>query len=166
MWDYNISKGKNIEPSKRNSERMTRALRCASRALYHHLKLCNGLWREDELVQISAPDLTVDEIEHARRLALAGEIEAFIQFVNSCRSVIKNYQPPVFKYTGENVVALSSCTEVSLRPAVSRPYYGYVKKAIKDEQPEDLFTVKNSNMNLQSLIEEVGRSYMVEENVA
>ena len=118
------------------------------------------------MVQISAPDLTVDEIEHARRLALAGKIEAFTQFVNSCRSVIKNYEPPVFKYTGENVVALSSCTEVSLRTAVSRPYYGYVKKAVKDEQPEDLFTVKGSNTNLQPLIDEVGRSYMVVENVA
>ncbi|MDR0175587.1 hypothetical protein [Enterobacter sichuanensis] len=166
MWDYNISQGKNTEPSKRNTERMTRVLRCASRALYHHLKLCNGLSREDEVVQISAPDLTVDEIEHARRLALAGRIEEFTQFVNSCRSVIKNYEPPVFKYTGENVVALSSCTEVSLRTAVSRPYYGYVKKAVKDEQPEDLFTVKGSNTNLQPLIEEVGRSYMVVENVA
>lgn len=79
----------------------------------------------------SAPDLTVDEIEHARRMALAGKIEAFTQFVNSCRSVIKNYEPPVFKYTGENVVALSSCAAVSLRTAVSRPYYGYVKKAVK-----------------------------------
>lgn len=114
----------------------------------------------------SAPDLTVDEIEHARRMALAGKIEAFTQFMNSCRSVIKNYEPPVFRYTGENVVALSSCTSVSLRTAVSRPYYGYVKKAVKDEQPEDLFTVKGSNTNLQPLIEEVGRSYMVVENVA
>jgi len=54
----------------------------------------------------------------------------------------------------------------TLRSAVSRPYYGYVKKAVKDEQPEDLFTVKGSNTNLQPLIEEVGRSYMVVENVA
>ncbi|HIC7207333.1 TPA: hypothetical protein ACW5QC_004757, partial [Salmonella enterica subsp. enterica serovar Narashino] len=104
--------------------------------------------------------------EHVRRLALAGKIEAFIQLVNSCRSVIKNYEPPVFKYTGENVVALSPCTEVSLRPAVSRPSYGYVIKAVKDKQPEDLFTVKGSNTNLKPLIEEVGRSYMVVENVA
>lgn len=64
------------------------------------------------------------------------------------------------------MVALSSCTEVSLRTAVSHPYYGYVKKAVKDEQPEDLFTVKGSDKNLQPLIEEVGRSYMVVENVA
>lgn len=145
---------------------MTRVLRCASGALYHHLKLCKGLWREDDLVQISAPDLTVDETEHARRLALAGEIEAFTQFMSSCRSVIKNYEPPVFKYSGENVVTLSSRTEVSLRPAVSRPYYGNAKQAVKDEQTEDLFTVKSSNTNLQPLIEEVGRSYMIMENVA
>ena len=50
--------------------------------------------------------------------------------------------------------------------SLSHPYYGYVKKAVKDEQPEDLFTVKGSDKNLQPLIEEVGRSYMVVENVA
>jgi hypothetical protein len=63
----------------------------------------------------------------------------------------------------ENVVALSSCTAVSVRMRLV-VYYG--KKAVKDEQPEDLFTVKGSNTNLQPLIEEVGRSYMVVENVA
>ncbi|MDK9603253.1 hypothetical protein [Lelliottia wanjuensis] len=164
----NISQGNHIEPSKpkRNTEHMTRVLGCASGALYHHLKLCKGLWSEDELVQISAPDLKVDEIEHARRLALAGEIEAFMQFMSSCRSVIKNYEPLVFKYSGENVVTLSSRTEVSLRPAVSRPYYGNAKKAVKDEQTEDLFTVKSCDTNLQPLIEEVGQSYMIVGNTA
>lgn len=64
--------------------------------------------------------------------------------------------PEIFTSQYERMTALTT----------SCPYYGYVKKAVKDEQPEDLFTVKGSNTNLQPLIDEVGRSYIVVENVA
>lgn len=36
MWDYNISQGDETAPSRRNTERMTKVLRCASDAIYCH----------------------------------------------------------------------------------------------------------------------------------
>lgn len=158
MWDYNISQGNHTEPSKRNTERMTKVLRCASGAIYHHLGLGS--------IQKPVFDLTKDEIEQVRHWALTGEIEMFKQFLSTCRVATNSYKLPEFKYSGENVVALSSNAEISLKPAVHRPYLGNFNEPIQDGQSDDLFTVGDDEKNLQPLIEEVGRSYMVVENVA
>lgn len=158
MWDYNLSQGNDAVPSKRNSERMTKVLRCASGALYHHLGLGS--------TQRPVFDLTKDGSEQVRRWALAGEMEMFKQFLSNCRVVTKSYKLPEFKYSGENVVALFSNAEISLKPAVHRPYHGNFNEPIQDGQADDLFTVGDDEKNLQPLIEEVGRSYMVVENVA
>lgn len=158
MWDYNLFQGNDAVPSKRNSERMTKVLRCASGALYHHLGLGS--------TQRPVFDLTKDGSEQVRRWALAGEMEMFKQFLSNCRVVTKSYKLPEFKYSGENVVALFSNAEVSSKPAVHHPYYGNINERIEDDQPDDLFTVGDNEENFQSLIEEVGRSYMIAKNVA
>ncbi|PJR66597.1 hypothetical protein CWM52_05465 [Raoultella sp. T31] len=93
-------------------------------------------------------------------------MEMFKQFLSNCRVVTKSYKLPEFKYSGEKVVALFSNAEISLKPAVHRPYHGNFNEPIQDGQADDLFTVGDDEKNLQPLIEEVGRSYMVVENVA
>lgn len=162
LWDYNVSQGNHTEPSKRNTERMARVLRTASGAIYYHMKL----GQKDEPAQTLNYDLSEDEIELVRHWALAGDIEKVKEFLSIRPVVTAIHSAPVFSYTEENVVVLSSRGDVSLRPSVNRPYCGDVKKAIKDKQPEDIFTIKGSEKNLQPLIEEIGRVYMKVENVA
>lgn len=162
LWDYNISQGNHSEPSKRNTERMARVLRTASGGICYHMKL----GKKDEPVQSLNYGLSVDEIELVRHWALAGDIEKVKEYLSIRPVVTTIHSAPVFRYTDENVIALSSREDVSLRPAVNRPYCGDVRKTIKDKQSEDLFTVKGSEKNLQPLIEEIGRAYMKVENVA
>ena len=62
----------------------------------------------------------------------------FKQFLSNCRVVTKSYKLPEFKYSGENVVALFSNAEISLKPAVHRPYHGNFNEPIQDGQADDL----------------------------
>lgn len=62
MWDYNISQGDETAPSRRNTERMTKVLRCASDAIYHHARLS----RRSESTHQEIFNLTDDDREQVR----------------------------------------------------------------------------------------------------
>lgn len=154
MWGYNISQGDESVPSKRNTERMTKVLRCASNAIYHHAILS----RRSEPTHSEIFNLTVDEREKVRTWVKSGEWCKVKELLTSCGKIKVHHQPPILEYTEDNLVRLTTLMPITMRPPIRLPCPFNINKCIKDDQPATMFTVRGSK-NLQPLIEEVGLHY-------
>ncbi|MFP2832818.1 hypothetical protein ACLETW_02415 [Citrobacter portucalensis] len=161
MRAYNICQGVRQAPSRRNSERMTRVLRCASEAIYHHV----GLWRINEPTHNKIFNLTDDERENVRRWVKAKDWGNVSGLLYACEMITVCHKPPVFNYAGDNLVGIASAAPITLGPSMRLTYPTNVRESIKDHQPESIFTVKGSR-NLQPLIDEIGACYTASRKAA
>ncbi|WP_159237812.1 hypothetical protein [Raoultella terrigena] len=154
MWGYNISQGDESVPSKRNTERMTKVLRCASDAIYHHAILS----RRSESTHQEIFNLTDDEREKVRAWVKSCEWCKVKELLTSCGKIKVHHQPPILEYTEDNLVRLATLMPIAIRPPISLPCPFNINESITDHQPENMFTVKGIK-NLQPLIEEIGLHY-------
>lgn len=154
MWDYNISQGDETAPSRRNTERMTKVLRCASDAIYHHARLS----RRSESTHPEIFNLTDDEREKVRAWVKSCEWSKVKELLTSCGKIKVHHQPPILEYTEDNLVRLTTLMPITMRPPIRLPCPFNINECIKDDQPATMFTVRGSK-NLQPLIEEVGLHY-------
>lgn len=154
MRDYNISQGDETVPSRRNTERMTKVLRCASGAIFHHARLS----RQSQPTHQEIFNLTDDEREKIRSWVKSGEWPKVKGLLTSCGKIMVHHEPPIIEYTGDNLVGLTTLVPVTLSPALRLPCPLNLNERIIDHQPASVFTVKGSK-NLQPLIEEIGSRY-------
>ncbi|HBQ7343352.1 TPA: hypothetical protein L8Q27_003985 [Klebsiella pneumoniae] len=154
MWDYNISQGDETAPSRRNTERMTKVLRCASDAIYHHARLS----RRSESTHQEIFNLTDDDREQVRSWVKSCEWWKVKGLLDSCGKRMVRHQLPILGYTGDNLVGLTSLMPITMRPPIRLPCPFNINERIIDHQPATMFTVKGSK-NLQPLIEEIGLHY-------
>ena len=154
MWDYNISQGDETAPSRRNTERMTKVLRCASDAIYHHARLS----RQSESTHQEIFNLTDDDREQVRSWVKSCEWWKVKGLLDSCGKRMVRHQLPILGYTGDNLVGLTTLMPITMRPPIRLPCPFNINERIIDHQPATMFTVKGSK-NLQPLIEEIGLHY-------
>lgn len=154
MWDYNISQGDWTAPSRRNTQRMTKVLRCASDAIYHHARLS----RRSESKHQEIFNLTDDEREKIRSWVKACEWWKVKELLSYCGKRMVHHQPPILEYTGDNLVRLTTSMPTTMRPSIRLSCPLNINEHIIDHQPATMFTVKGSK-NLQPLIDEIGLHY-------